>query len=183
MTSGDASQTNAVSTSLLSSSSTDNQAVVSTSSSTATYYGNRTGRYFRVNGTLTGGNTITLALTFYTNATAVNSMGVSAAQFGAWTVTAQLAASTTGGYSYNHQSTNGTTTVKSGAGTLHTVTINNAGATDTITLYDNTAGSGTVIAVIGSTSEATFTYDLAFTTGLTAVIAGTTSPDVTFTYK
>lgn len=92
-------------------------------------------------------------------------------------------ASPSGGYSYNHQSANGTTTIKSGAGTLHTVTVNNAGTTDTITLYDAITGSGAVIAVIGSSGEATLTYDLAFSTGLTAVIAGTTAPDVTFTYK
>lgn len=188
MTSGDASQTNAVSTSLLSSSSTDNQAVVSTSSATATYYGNRTGRYFRVNGTLTGGNTITLALTFYTNATAVNSMGVSAAQFGTWTVTANLAASTTGGYSYNHiVAGQATTTVKSGAGTLHAIVYNSAAAaTNVTTVYDSTTGSGNVIAVPAATAVTapmTVLYDLAFTTGLTIVTGTANGSDMTVVYK
>jgi len=93
------------------------------------------------------------------------------------------AASTSSGYSYNHQSANGTVTIKSGAGTLHTVTINTAGTADTVTLYDSTTGTGTVIAVIGSATEISIIYDIAFSTGLTAVITGTTAPDVTFSYK
>lgn len=92
-------------------------------------------------------------------------------------------ASAVGGYAYNHQSANGTTTIKSGAGTLHAVIVNTAGASDTITLYDNTAGSGSIIAVIAGTAQTCLTYGLAFATGLTAVIAGTTTPDVTFLYK
>lgn len=99
------------------------------------------------------------------------------------TISASNVAASTGGYSFSHLAANGTTTIKSGAGTLHTVSINNTGTTDTVTIYDNTAGSGSVIAVIGSSVETTLKYDLAFSTGLTVVIAGTTAPDVTFTYK
>lgn len=83
---------------------------------------------------------------------------------------------------YNHQAVNGTTTIKSGAGFLHTITIGTAGTTDTITVYDNTAASGTVIAVINDTTPGTHTFDVGFTTGLTIVIAGTTAPDVTVAY-
>ena len=98
--------------------------------------------------------------------------------------TTSFSAATTGGYSYNHISTNTTTTVKSSAGTLHTITINTLGATDTATIYDNTAGSGTVIGVINDAGMAgSYTYDLAFATGLTIVTSGTTPPDITVTYK
>ena len=41
-----------------------------------------------------------------------------------------------------------TTAVKSGAGTLHSITVNKAVASGVITVYDNTAGSGTKIATI-----------------------------------
>lgn len=96
----------------------------------------------------------------------------------------QLRAATTGGYSFSNISTNTTTTVKSGAGTLHSIVINTLGTADTITVYDNTAGSGTKIATINAAlSQSTLIYDVAFATGLTLVTAGTTAPDITVTYK
>lgn len=84
---------------------------------------------------------------------------------------------------YSHLAANGTTVLKAGPGVLHTVTINTAGATDTITLYDNTAGSGTKIATINSTQETTLVFNVRFSTGLTVVIAGTTAPDVTISWQ
>lgn len=84
-----------------------------------------------------------------------------------------------------HISTNATTAVKSGAGFLHAVTINTKGASSNVlTLYDNTAASGTVIATIDTTSASvTLTYDSAFSTGLTAVTATGTAADITITYR
>lgn len=78
-----------------------------------------------------------------------------------------------------------TTAVKVGAGVLHTLTINTKGASsNTLTLYDNTAASGTVIAVIGTTgAEQTFLYDICFTTGLTAISATGTGCDYTISYE
>ena len=94
------------------------------------------------------------------------------------------AASSTGGYAFSNLKANATTTVKSGTGRLHSITINTKGITNTITVYDNTAGSGTTIATIDTTlSQETLTFDLAFTTGLTVVIAGGTAADITITYK
>lgn len=80
-----------------------------------------------------------------------------------------------------------TTTCKSGAGYLHTLCMNTVVASGTVTLYDNTAGSGTKIATI--TNPAALlgmgplcaVYDLAFSTGLTAVTTGT--QDITLTYR
>lgn len=94
-------------------------------------------------------------------------------------------ASPSGAYTYTHIATSATTIVKSGTGTLHSITINMLGTVaSTITVYDNTAGSGTVIAVINSLSvTGTLTYDVAFTTGLTIVSTGTIAPDVTVSYK
>ena len=94
----------------------------------------------------------------------------------------------TGGYSFlNIAAGQATTTVKSGAGTLHSIILNSAAvATNTTTIYDNTAGSGTVIgrpAVTTATVPTTLIYDLAFATGLTIVTATANGGDMTVTYK
>lgn len=78
-----------------------------------------------------------------------------------------------------------TTTVKSGAGTLHTITFNKPVATGTVTIYDNTAGSGTLIGTItvpASPMPVTLTYDISFATGLTIVTA-TAAQDITVSYR
>lgn len=89
------------------------------------------------------------------------------------------------GRTFSHISTSTTTTVKSGAGFLHTICINSLGTVaSTTTIYDNTAGSGTVIAVVNSlTISGTLTYDVAFSTGLTLVTTGTVAPDITVSYR
>lgn len=89
-------------------------------------------------------------------------------------------------YEPTHLNANGTTVIKSGQGVLHAVTINTAGASsNTLTLYDNTEASGTVLAVINtqSTNRSDFTYKVRFGTGLTAVLATGTAADVTISYK
>jgi hypothetical protein len=85
-----------------------------------------------------------------------------------------------GACNYTHLSANGTTTIKSGSGMLVNVTINSKGTTNSLTLYDNTSGSGAVIAIIDSTSQIqVLNYSCAFNTGLTAVVAGGTAGDFT----
>ena len=77
-------------------------------------------------------------------------------------------------------STTTTTTVKSGRGRLHTITVGTTSA-GAITVYDNTAGSGTIIAVLkASVAEQTFTFDCEFATGLTIVTAGNSLITVTY---
>lgn len=90
-----------------------------------------------------------------------------------------------GGFSSSHISTATTTTAKSGAGSVHTVCVNTLGTVaSTVTVYDNTAGSGTVIAVINSLAFlGCQIYDVAFATGLTLVTTGTAAPDVTVSYR
>lgn len=89
------------------------------------------------------------------------------------------------GYSFAHISTATTTTVKSGAGVLHTLTVNNLGTVASVTaVYDNIAGSGTVIAVINTLAgQESYLYDVAFATGLTIVTTGTVAPDITVSYR
>jgi hypothetical protein len=85
---------------------------------------------------------------------------------------------------YTHLNANGTTTIKSGAGGLHTVTVNVKGGTgSTVTVYDNTTASGTIIAVIDPTQNlVTMVYDITFLTGLTVVLGGGTAPDITISW-
>jgi hypothetical protein len=51
-------------------------------------------------------------------------------------------------FAYANITTDATTTLKSVPGYLHTVCINTPAATGTITIYDNTAASGTKIGTI-----------------------------------
>lgn len=80
-----------------------------------------------------------------------------------------------------------TTVVKSGAGFLHTITFNSAAtATNVTTVYDNTAGSGTVIAIPAATTATvptTLTYDCSFSTGLTIVTATANGSNMTVSYR
>lgn len=88
-------------------------------------------------------------------------------------------------FSYTHISTATTTTVKSGAGFLHNLVVNTLGTVaSTCTIYDNTAGSGTVIGVINTLAlGGTFSFDVSFSTGLTLVTTGTVAPDITVSYR
>jgi hypothetical protein len=87
-------------------------------------------------------------------------------------------------FSYKNITTDTTTTLKSGSGYLHTVCVNTPAATGTVTIYDNTAGSGTKIGAITSFASVPgcFTYDVAFWTGLTIVTA-TAAPDITVSFR
>lgn len=68
-----------------------------------------------------------------------------------------------------------TTTIKTGAGVLHSITVE-GGTAGTITVYDNTAASGTKLADFSSTNAlATYLLDVAFATGLTVVTSAATS--------
>jgi hypothetical protein len=75
-----------------------------------------------------------------------------------------------------------TTVVKTGAGTLERIVINTTAAS-TITVYDNTAGSGTKIATIAASPVigSNFVYGALFSTGLTIVTAG--ASDITVVYS
>jgi hypothetical protein len=101
--------------------------------------------------------------------------------------------------SYLNITTNATTVVKSGVGVFYGFTVNNNGFTTagTITIYDNTAGSGTLIGTWtipiqppGTTLLATTFFppalmlNAAFSVGLTIVTA-TTAPacNITVLYR
>jgi len=82
--------------------------------------------------------------------------------------------------SYNYIATATTTVIKTGAGVLHSITVN-GGTAGTIIVYDNTAGSGTIIASFDSTNAlATYLFDIAFATGLTIVTGAATKLTVSY---
>lgn len=77
-----------------------------------------------------------------------------------------------------------TTVVRTGSGILHSITLNKPAATGVITVYDNTAASGTVLATITTPANpqpVTLIYDLYFQTGLTIVTA-TAAQDITISF-
>jgi hypothetical protein len=87
-------------------------------------------------------------------------------------------------YSYKNLTTDATTTLKSGPGYLHTVCVNTPAATGVVTIYDNTAASGTKIGTITSFASVVGCqiFDVAFWSGLTVVLA-TAAPDITVTFR
>lgn len=88
--------------------------------------------------------------------------------------------------SFSHITTNTTTTVKSGAGVLRRIVINTKGSgANTLTIYNNTSGSGTTIGIIDTVNGVSghFEYGVSFSTGLTIVTANGTAADVTVIYE
>lgn len=83
-------------------------------------------------------------------------------------------------YNKTYISSATTTAIKSGQGVLHSVVVN-GGTAGTIIIYDNTAGSGTIIASFDSTNAlATYVFDVQFSTGLTIVTGGATKVSVSW---
>jgi hypothetical protein len=87
-------------------------------------------------------------------------------------------------YSFANITTDTTTALKTGPGFLHNVCVNTPAATCTVTIYDNTAGSGTKIGTITSYASVPicYHYDVAFWNGLTVVTA-TAAPDITVSFR
>ena len=85
------------------------------------------------------------------------------------------------GSGYRHIAANGTLLCKSGAGVLRRIVINKKGTgANTLTVYDSLTGSGTIVAVIDTTiNPGVWEFGLAFTTGLTVVLATATAADLT----
>jgi len=88
---------------------------------------------------------------------------------------------------YQNITTATTTVVKAGPGELYSIIVNTPVASAVITIYDNTAASGTKIGTITfpatliSDGPIPVPYNVAFSTGLTIVTTGT--PDLTVSYR
>lgn len=87
--------------------------------------------------------------------------------------------------SFSNINTNTTTVVKSGSGVLKRIVVNKVGgASNTCTIYNNTSGTGTIIATIDPVhTQMVFEYDVVFNTGLTIVTATGTAADLTIVYQ
>lgn len=88
------------------------------------------------------------------------------------------------GWKYANATATGATLVKITPGILHTVTFNKPTATSVVSMYDNTATTGTLIGTItvpSSPQPVTLIYDVAFGTGLAVNIATAVS-DITISY-
>jgi hypothetical protein len=98
---------------------------------------------------------------------------------------------------YTNVTGNSTVTAKTGSGLLHAIIIGNNTTAGTVTIYDNTAGSGTEIIslTLGSPTGGLLsssgqpgpmyldTLNVKFLTGLTIVTTGSTSNNVTVIYQ
>lgn len=90
-------------------------------------------------------------------------------------------------FAYLNITTATTTVVRSGPGLLHAIIVNKAVASATVTIYDNTAASGTKIgtitfpATITGADQHPMTYNVSFANGLTIVTSGAT--DLTVSYR
>lgn len=78
-----------------------------------------------------------------------------------------------------------TTVCKAGSGQLFVINLQNMAAASTMTIFDNTAGSGTKIATYtqgaaAQVSPVTLFYDCRFAIGLTVVTTGTNDITVSF---
>lgn len=78
-----------------------------------------------------------------------------------------------------------TTVVKAGPGQLFAINLNNMAAASVMTVFDNTAASGTVIATYtqgaaAQVSPVTLFYDCKFNIGLTVLTTNTNDITVTF---
>ena len=72
--------------------------------------------------------------------------------------------------------------VKSGSGVLKRIIVNTIGTgSPTVTLYDNTTNSGTIIGILSLSTVGSINYDLNFTNGLT-IVASSTTGDFTLVY-
>jgi hypothetical protein len=92
------------------------------------------------------------------------------------------------GYRHKHLTNSGV--VLTGAGILHTVTINRADTTAgaTVTVYDGVDAGGVVIAIVCMDAAvyvipATLTYDVVVVTGLYLAFSAAVSADVTVSYS
>jgi hypothetical protein len=78
-----------------------------------------------------------------------------------------------------------TKTIKTGRGVLSKIILGTTSGSMTVTIYDNTAASGTSIALlspIANSACTTVVFDCEFTTGLTVVSAGLSSGNITVVY-
>lgn len=147
--------------------------------------------YFLIDGVLLhkfslGSSLASGDMSLYVGAVSKNSAsGTVSASLEVWAMSiVRLGAAEPGPQGY-HIATNSTFVIKIGPTTLHSVVVNSLGAaSNTVTIYDNTAGSGTIIGIISASTggPGTLRYDVDLSMGLTIVVASGTAADITVVY-
>ncbi len=138
------------------------------------------------NGEVSQARNRNIAAAATTYASATNSATWTSSGVKELTITAQVNSAKHWTY-VNYATAQSSTTLITGAGVLHAIVINFPVASATVTVYDNTAASGTKIALITlpaallSSGPEEILLDVKFSTGLTIVTTGTNF-DVTFAY-
>lgn len=99
------------------------------------------------------------------------------------TIAATKLTTMTAGNSYTNITTATTTTCKASAGVLVRIIVNTVGAGSTLTIYDNTAGSGTKIGTMTTAIQCSHTFDVTCATGITVVSASGTPADITIVWR
>lgn len=87
-------------------------------------------------------------------------------------------------YTFAHLTT--TILIKSGIGFLNTVTINGVSVAGTLTIYDGTDATGSIMAIITlavNPTPFTLHYETELTTGLYVTFTGGLTADITFSYR
>lgn len=85
---------------------------------------------------------------------------------------------------YKYKNTGTSAAVRTGPGTLHSVVLAAGSDAATLIVYDNTAGSGTVICKLAAVANggASAVLDVAFSKGLYAALTGT-GPSASLAYS
>lgn len=86
------------------------------------------------------------------------------------------------GFTYTHIATSTTVPIKAGPGSLHTICVNTAAASSTITADDALTATTPTMAIASGATAGCFLYDIQFATGLTVVTANG-APDVTISWR
>jgi hypothetical protein len=84
-----------------------------------------------------------------------------------------------GGTAHNYAANSAGAQVKTGAGVVLGLSVNTPGLTSSLVLYDGTSTAGTKLGTFSTLAQVSLTLNIAFTTGLFAVLAGGTPADVT----
>lgn len=91
-----------------------------------------------------------------------------------------------GSTSKNYSANTAGNQIKTGPGTLLGISVNTAGVTSSIVLYDGTSTAGVKLGTWATTAQGVINFGaggIPFTTGLFAVLAGGTPADVTVQYR
>lgn len=99
------------------------------------------------------------------------------------TTTAAKLTTLEAGNSFVNITTATTTAVKASGGVLERIIVNTAGAGSTLTIYNNTAGSGAKVGTMTTAAQCSQTFNVACSTGITVVTASGTPADITVVYR